>query len=323
MDFHLQFPIQNFPQKTNYAHSYLFIGSCFAENIGETMQQYKFNVNINPHGALYNPASIALALRRYIDNKILEEKNLFFEKECWHSWEHHSKFSNIDKQECLAGINKSISNANDFIKKSDWLFITFGSAFIYKQNETNKLVGNCHKVSQKEFAKSLLSVNEIVEDYKKLIHDLKKLNSKLKIIFTVSPVRYVRDGVVENNLSKARLIEAVHEIVQHHNDIFYFPAYELVIDDLRDYRFYKEDLVHPNQQAISYVFDKLMETVFDEQTKQIFEKVKEIILAKQHRPFNKDTREYQRFKTTYLEKCKGLQKESSFLNLSDEINFFR
>ena len=317
MNFNLTFPIPPFEQKVNYAQKFLFTGSCFAENIGEIMKAYKFNVQINPHGILFNPASIAVALRRYIDNKAMQENELFFENESWNSWEHHSRFSNSDKQICLTEINNSISSANDFIKNGDWLFITFGSAFVYRRNATNDFVGNCHKISQKEFTKQLLSVTEIVADYKIILQQLKTLNSKIKIIFTISPVRYIRDGIVENNLSKARLIEAVHELVKQHDNSFYFPAYELVIDDLRDYRFYKTDLVHPNEQAITYVFEKLMNTAFDEETKLLFEKIKDIITAKQHRPFNRNTEAYRKFKTVYSERCKQLQKEYSFLNLSD------
>lgn len=322
MKFHLNFTIPPFEQKINYAHKCLFVGSCFTENIGGTMLQYKFNVKINPNGVLYNPASMAVALRNYIDNKTIGENELFYANECWNSWEHHSRFSNTDKQTCLTTINNSISSAHDFIKQTDWLFITFGSAFIYKRNDTDELVGNCHKVPQKEFTKHLLTVNEIVADYKILIQQLKAINNNLKIIFTISPVRHIREGIIENNRSKARLIEAVHELVQQNDNSFYFPAYELVIDDLRDYRFYNSDLVHPNEQAISYVFEKLMSTIFDDKTKELFEKIKDIVTAKQHRPFNNTTDAYLKFKTAYMERCSQLQKDNPILDLKDEIAWF-
>jgi hypothetical protein len=320
MNLYLQFPVQPISEKINFAQQFLFLGSCFAENIGETMQRYKFNVEINPHGVLYNPASIAVALRRYAENKKMESTELFFANECWNSWEHHSRFSNTNKEICLAVINNSISSSHDKIKNTDWLFITFGSAFIYKRNE--QLVGNCHKQPQKEFAKSLMRTQEIVADYKLLIQELKKINKNLKIVFTISPVRYVRDGVVENNLSKARLIDAVHQLVQENENAFYFPAYELVMDDLRDYRFYKNDLVHPNEQAIEYVFEKLILTIFSEETKLLFDKLKAIVTAKEHKPFNEDTEAFKKFKTNFLLQCKALQKEFSFLDLKDELEYF-
>ncbi len=322
MDFHLTFPILPFTQKINYTNKILLAGSCFAENIGETMHTHKFNVRTNPNGVLFNPASIAIALRRIIENKKMQENELFFANECWNSWEHHSRFSKPDKSNCLSEINKSISTTNEFIKKADWLFITFGSAFVYKHNSNGMLVGNCHKVPQKEFAKSLLTVSEIVADYNLLLQQLKAVNSKLKVVFTISPVRYIRDGVVKNNISKARLIEAVHELVNQHNNSFYFPAYELVIDDLRDYRFYKQDLVHPNEQAIQYVFEKLVNTTFDEDTKILFEKIKDIITAKQHLPFNADTEAYRKFQDTYLKRCEQIQKDHSFLDFDNELEFF-
>lgn len=318
MNFHLSFPIKPSEQKINYAHKSLFIGSCFSENIGKTMQLYKFNVEINPNGVLFNPASIALALRRYFNNETILEKDLFFANECWNSWEHHSRFSNPDKETCLTRINSSISSAHGFLKQADWLFITFGSAFYYKRKNTGELVGNCHKVPQKEFTKQMLTVSEITADYNLLLQQLKELNKTLKIIFTISPVRYIRDGIVENNLSKARLIQAVHELIQQHDNSYYFPAYELVVDDLRDYRFYTSDLVHPNDQAISYVFEKLMNTFFDEKTKELFEKINYIITARQHKPFNSDTEGYRKFKAEYTARCWQLQMENPFLNMEDE-----
>jgi hypothetical protein len=202
------------------------------------------------------------------------------------------------------------------------LFITLGSAFIYQLISTGELVGNCHKIPQKEFTKKLLTVSEITADYKKLLKELTAINSNLKVVFTISPVRYIRDGVVENNHSKARLIEAVHELVAERENTFYFPAYELIIDDLRDYRFYKADLVHPNEQAIDYVFEKLMDTIFDEETKKLFDKIKDIVTAKEHRPFNKNTEAYQRFKATYLARCLTLKKDNGYINLDAETAYF-
>ncbi len=318
MNFYLQFPIPSFPQKINYSHSSLFIGSCFAENIGELMKDYKFNTQINPHGILYNPSSIAIALRRYMKIDFVTENELFFANDCWNSWEHHSRFSNPDKQKCLLEINKNISDAHVSLKNTEWLFITFGSAFAY--TKSGKLVGNCHKQPQKEFSKQLLNTSEIVEEYKILISELKKFNPKLQIVFTISPVRYVRDGVVENNLSKARLIGAVHQL--KNKNVFYFPAYELIIDDLRDYRFYKEDMVHPNEQAIEYVFKKFIKACFDDKTITLFEKIKEIISAKKHKPFNSETESHKKFQFTYLERCKKMQIENPFLDLSEEIKYF-
>ena len=322
MNFHLSFPIKKLSSEIKYSDKLFFMGSCFAENIGKITQQYKFNTSINPHGVLYNPSAIKTALCRYIDNAPLNEAELFFANDCWNSWEHHSRFSATEKTACLNTINEHISSAHEHLKKTEWLFITFGSAFFYSLNNSNKRVGNCHKIPQNEFSKVMLTVTEITSEYELLLKQLKGINSNLKVVFTVSPVRYVRDGVIENTLSKARLIEATHAIVAQNKNAFYFPAYEIMMDDLRDYRFYKSDLVHPTEQAIEYIFEKLVETTFSNESKHILEKIKDILKAAQHRAFNSTSESFMKFKSTYAERCKQLQKEYSFLNLKNEIEHF-
>jgi hypothetical protein len=322
MDFHLSFPITPFESKLNYKQKLLFVGSCFAENIGELMQQYKFDTVLNPHGILYNPQTILTAIQRYISNEQYTEKDLFYANECWNSWEHHSRFSNPNKDACLAELNTELNEAHHQFKQADWLFITFGSSFIYKHIETNQLVGNCHKVPQQQFEKLFLNSSEVIATYKELIEKLKVFNPKLKIVFTVSPVRYVRDGVVENNLSKAHLLSTVHQLVSDYSTVFYFPAYELVIDDLRDYRFYKTDMVHPNEQAIDYVFQKLKDVLFDKESIDTFEKIKDILRASAHRPFNSDSEEFKKFKSTYLKRCKELQESNPTIYLKKEEAYF-
>lgn len=317
MNFHLPFSISPFSEKINYNHALLFMGSCFAEEIGIQMKNNKFNALINPHGIIYNPMSIGIALRRYIYNNVLKETDLFYANECYHSLEHHSRYSNTNKTTCLANINKQITKAHEQLKKAEWLFITFGSAFVYKHSVTNTIVNNCHKLPQKIFTKELLNINEIVEDYKLLIEELVAFNNKLKVIFTVSPVRYIRDGVIENARSKSRLIEAAHQLVTTHTNAFYFPAYEIVMDDLRDYRFYKADLIHPNEQAINYVFEKLKQVILDEESQLIFEEIKDIMNAIAHKPFHSDTIAHQQFKQRYVNRFLQLQEEYPFIEWNE------
>lgn len=319
MNFHLQFPISVFPEKINYTHSSLFMGSCFAENIGSLLEKYKFKVQVNPNGILYNPLSIVAALRRYIENDQMKEGDLFFANECWNSWEHHSRFSDPDKQQCLSRINDAINSAHHFLKNAEWLYITFGSAFVYEKN--GKKVANCHKQPQKGFDKKLITASEIIKEYKHLISALKIFNPSLKIVFTISPVRYIRDGVVENNLSKAKLIEAVHFLAGE--NVLYFPAYELMMDDLRDYRFYKADMVHPNEQAIGYIFDKLKATAFSEETHPLFEKIKEILAAKEHKVFYAGSEAHEKFKARYYDRCLDLNSAHPSLDLKEELSFFK
>jgi len=323
MHFHLQFPIQPFPQQLRYSDKLFFTGSCFAENIGERMKEEKLSALINPHGVLYNPPAIETAIRRYIGNKPLKEEELFFANECWNSWEHHSRFSDPSKEACLAQINASVRTAHEQLRDADWLFITFGSAFSYKHKESGIAVSNCHKVPQKEFTKSLPDTGEIITAYHSLFADLKKLNPKLKIVLTVSPVRYVRDGVTENNLSKAILLQSVHKLAEAHDHVFYFPAYELVIDDLRDYRFYKADLVHPNEQAIDYVFEKLKDAVFDNEAKELNKSIREVLDAAKHRPFNENSGAHKKFKSTFEARSMQLQTKYPFLDLKAELDYFK
>jgi hypothetical protein len=318
MDFHLQFPVSPFPRKINYSHSSVFVGSCFAENIAEQMRNSKFKVLENPHGILYDPAGIAKALRRYCSGTVMTGDELFHANDCWNSWEHHSRFSNPDKEECLNAINRHILFAHTALGKAQWLFISFGTAFVYEKDGCS--VANCHKVPQKQFTKRFLEIPEIVNEYQQLFARLCKWNSDLKIVLSVSPVRYVRDGVEQNNRSKARLLEAVHQLKS--NDVFYFPAYELVIDDLRDYRFYGADLVHPNDQAINYVYEKFKAAAFDSPAISLSEKIGELLKAKEHRPFQKGTEAYEKFRSTYHRRCLDLKKEFPFLELEDEILHF-
>jgi hypothetical protein len=322
MNFHLHVQPPSFSTKLTYNESLLFIGSCFAENMALRMQTHKFNTLLNPHGVVYNPESIATAIRHYLTKKVYDEQDLFFANECYHSWEHHSCFSTTNAAACLSEINEQITQAHAALKNAGWLFITFGSAFVYRHKQTGKRVSNCHKQPQQEFIKELLTVNELVNIYKELIADLQKWNSQLKIVFTVSPVRYIRDGIVENTLSKARLIEVVHQL-KDDKKIMYFPAYELIIDDLRDYRFYKEDLVHPTDQAIDYVFEKLRASLFDETTTALFEKINDVVKAKAHRVFQEDTESHQKFRSTYFNRCKQLQQQYPFLVLEEELDYFK
>lgn len=322
MNFHLEFPLTSFQNKISYTDHLMFIGSCFAENIAERLKDAKLNTNINPHGILYDPLSIAKALRRYTRNNHLKESDLFFANESWNSWEHHSRFSNNNKQKSLAEINNHIEAAHEDLLKSKWLFITFGSAFSFSLKEENFAVANCHKVSQKGFNKSLLKTEVIISEYKDLIDEIRSVNPNINIIFTVSPVRYIRDGIEENNLSKAILIQSVHKLVDQFENVNYFPAYELVIDDLRDYRFYKADLVHPNEQAIDYVLKKFIDVAFNEGAKALFERIAEIRHAQLHRPFNPHSEAHQKFKLSFAERCKKLEREFPFLDLSEELLFF-
>ncbi len=322
MEFHLAFTPKPFGQKISHQHRLLLIGSCFTEQIGAKLASHKFTVLDNPNGILFNPVSITKSVLSCIENKQYKDSDLFYQNESWNSWEHHSRFSHPDKEECLHGINASQQKAHQFLKNADWLLVTLGSAFVYEM-ENHEVVANCHKVPTDKFNKRLLAVEEIVSGLQKMIEKTKAFNPGIRIIFTISPVRHLRDGFVENNRSKAALIQAVHRLTETYGDCFYFPAYELVIDDLRDYRFFAEDMVHPNYAATNYVWEKFIAACIDEPSQQLMKEIAVIMAARNHKPFNPSSEQHKKFLQTHLEKVRKLQLQFSHLDLKEEENFFK
>ncbi len=320
MDFRLEFSPKPFEVKINYQHNLLLIGSCFTEQIGTKLANCKFSVLDNPNGILFNPVSICKAIESYIDNRQYSNADLFYQNESWNSWQHHSRFSNPDKEKCLTVINESQTDAYEFLKNADWLLITLGSAFVYELD--NKVVANCHKVPTDKFEKRLLSNEEVIEGLQSTIEKAVAFNPGLNIIFTISPVRHLRDGFIENNRSKATLIHAVHQLVEKNSACFYFPAYELVIDDLRDYRFYAEDMVHPNYAATNYVWEKFITACIDEPSQQLMKEIAVIVAAKNHKPFNPTSEQHKKFLQTNMEKVNRLQKDFPYINFKGEADYF-
>lgn len=330
MQFQVPINIKSPDLRINYRDKILLTGSCFTEHIGNSLSELKFSVLQNPNGILFDPRSVCNSLISYIENKQYKKEDLFFLNEVWNSWEHHSRFSNINADESLKGINQSQQQAHDFLKQVDWLIITLGSSFSYRlTDESNNAsssrgegVANCHRAPSQWFNKHLLTIDETISLLDITYHRLKQFNAKLKIIFTISPVRHIRDGVIENNRSKARLIEAVHHMVNKFSDLFYFPAYELVIDVLRDYRFYDVDMVHPNYPATEFVMEKFRENFIDDESQQLLEEVREIVIARKHRAFQPETNAHKVFLKAHLDKTKELQSKYTFLDLKDEIGYF-
>ena len=335
MDFMLNIELKKLPQPITYREKILLIGSCFTEHIGNSLHNLKFSILQNPHGILFDPASVCKSLISYVDNKKYKDSDLFQLNEVWHSWEHHSRFSHTDKKEGLLAINNSQQQAHEFLKQSTWVIITLGSAFSYKLKkdapERERLKGkgreeagvaNCHRAPAKWFDKTLLEIHEIIFMLDSCLQRLSEFNPALKIIFTVSPVRHIRDGIVENNRSKARLIETVHHVVNKYENCFYFPAYELVIDVLRDHRFYDIDLVHPNYAATEFVLEKFADCCIAEEARELMQEVRKIVTARKHRAFQPETKAHAQFLISHFEKAKELQQKYPFLELKDEIKYF-
>lgn len=275
----------------SHSDSIFLAGSCFSENIGNLLQQHKFNALSNPNGILFNPLSIATSLDNIINIEAADEK-LFVERDGnYFSFLHHSSINAVSKKELANKIDSQNENSLEFLKHVTQIIITFGTAYYYHHKTLDKPVANCHKQPQQVFEKKLLSVKEITTVYDKLLAQIHAINPNIRVIFTVSPVKYLKDGVIENNLSKSVLLLAVHELVKQRNNSFYFPAFELVNDDLRDYRFYKEDMAHPNEQAINYVWDKFSDCFFSEATKDLNKHIHKLNLALQHTQLHQSQQE--------------------------------
>ncbi len=323
MNFLTHIDIKALPMPITYQHKIMLMGSCFTEHIGNNLQELKFHTLQNPNGILFEPMSVCRSLVSYIQHKKYKEDDLFEHNELWQSWDHHSRFSSPEKQTALALINQSQQAAHDFIKQADWLIITLGSSFVYKLKDEQRYVANCHKAPAQWFDKYLLPIDEQIATLDNTMHQLFHANPKLKIIFTISPVRHLRDGVVENNRSKARLLETVHHLVNKFDRLFYFPAYELVIDVLRDYRFYDIDLAHPNYAATQFVMEKFTDYAFREPTLELMKEIRQIVTAKNHKPFHPDSKQHQQFLKQHLEKTMAIAEAHPQLDLSEELSFFK
>jgi hypothetical protein len=323
MDLMLNLNIPKSPREITHKHKILSVGSCFTEHIGNALLDYKFDVLQNPNGILFDPMAVCSSLVSYIQNRQYNQGDLFYLNELWHSWNHHSRFSHTDPVQALQKINASQDSAHQFLKEADWVIITLGSAFTYKLVEQNyQSVANCHRAPAQWFQKHLSTLDEIIARLDNTIHQLFHFNRKLHIIFTISPVRHIRDGVVDNNRSKARLIEAVHHLVNKFDKLYYFPSYELVIDVLRDYRFYAEDMVHPNYLATDFVLENFIQTYMSKATLDLIEDLKKIAIARKHRSVHPGTEAHKKFLQSHLAKTQALQEKYPHLRLEKEIDYF-
>ncbi|HYC29325.1 MAG TPA: GSCFA domain-containing protein [Chitinophagaceae bacterium] len=322
MDFFVDINIPQPPVRISYKEKIMLTGSCFTAHIGNSLAELKFPVMQNPNGILFDPASVASSIVSYIQDKRYTQDDLFYLNEVWNSWQHHSVFSHVDAEQCLAGINRSQEQAHGFLKSADWTIITLGSSFSYQLTSGKGPVANCHRAPGQWFRKHLMTIEEINSALDGCLHQLWQFNRNIKVIFTVSPVRHIRDGVIENNRSKARLIEVVHHLVNKFDNIFYFPAYELVVDVLRDYRFYDIDMVHPNYAATEFVLEKFTQHYVDEASQALMQEIKKIVTARKHKPFQPETQAHKLFLRSHLEKAQALQQQHSYLDLREEIDYF-
>jgi hypothetical protein len=323
MQLSLTLDIPPLPAPISYTHQLLLIGSCFTEHIADRLQHHKFHVLQNPHGILFNPLSVASSLNSYVAAKQYTEADLFYLNELWNSWDHHTRFSHTQQQQALAAINQSQQSAAAAVRSAQWIMITLGSAFQYYLTDSGLPVANNHRAPAQWFEKRMLPISDIIAALSTSINNIASVNSQANILFTISPVRHIRDGVTDNNRSKARLIEAVHELCSMHPHVHYFPAYELIIDILRDYRYYDIDFVHPNYMATSFVWEHFVKACINPDDYNIMAKVNDLMIAKGHKTRFPDTMAHQKFKETYLAKTLSLQAQYPHLQLSDLAHYFQ
>ncbi|MEW7278642.1 GSCFA domain-containing protein [Aquimarina sp. 2201CG1-2-11] len=295
MNLQTKIPLQPKEPQIDYTSGILSLGSCFAENIGEKLSQYKFRNDINPFGILFHPKAIETFLWMATQDEKYTETDLFFMNERWHCFDAHSSLSSTDKNTLRNHLNKKLAVTKAKIQTSSHVIITLGTAWVYRLKALDMIVANCHKIPQKEFQKELLSVNEVVQCLQNCIHLVRAINPSVQFIFTVSPVRHSKDGFVENTRSKSHLFTAIHHVIDKIKGASYFPAYEIMMDELRDYRFYNEDMIHPSKLAIQYIWECFIEVWISKEATQIMNKVEEIVKGISHKPFNPQSVAYQKF----------------------------
>lgn len=316
MDFRTSIPIPQASPKITYDSRVFLVGSCFVENIGKKLDYYKFSQLQNPFGILFHPAAISKFFKNIAKNRVYTESDIFWSNEQWHCFDAHSSLSHSDKRKILDSLNTNLKEAGSFLQETTHLIITLGTAWSYIHVETGQRVANCHKIPQKSFKKELQSVEDIEVSLNNIVLFLKEINPEITVIFTVSPVRHIKDGFVENQRSKAHLITAIHKLLENEKSIpplginrFYFPAYELMIDELRDYRFYTRDMLHPSATAIDYIWSRFIETWFSQEAIQLLSKIESIQKGLAHRPFNPDSTAHLKFLKKLEQEISELQKQ--------------
>ena len=307
MEFRTKIPIIPQEPKIGYDSKILLLGSCFVENIGKNLEYYKFQTLQNPFGILFHPAAISNFLQKVKSRYVFTERDIFFHNERWHSFAAHSALSNTDKDRMLREMNAAVEETYSFLKSASHVIITAGTAWAYKLKETGRTVANCHKLPQKNFTKELTEVNS---NMTACVEIIKELNPEAVVIFTVSPVRHLKDGFVQNQQSKARLISAIHELIEglpSGAKGVYFPSYEIMMDELRDYRFYEDDMVHPSRTAVNYIWEKFQEAWIASETEKVMKEVARIQQGLSHRPFNEKSEAHQTFLKNLEAKIESLR----------------
>jgi lysophospholipase L1-like esterase len=298
----------------DYDSKILLIGSCFSENIGDKLSYFKFQATQNPFGILFHPKAIENFITNAINKKEYSSEDFIFQNEIWHSFDAHSSVSSTLKNDLQNKLNTAISSTHKKLKEASHIIITLGTSWVYRFIETDSIVANCHKIPQKKFLKELLTVDEITESLDAIITLLKDENKDINVLFTVSPIRHLKDGFIENTQSKAHLNAGIHGVINARSNIYYFPSYEIMMDELRDYRFYSEDMIHPNTTAINYIWQKFTDIWFSDEALATMKEIDVIQKGMLHKPFQENTNQHQQFLKNLAVKKAKIQEQFSFIN---------
>jgi GSCFA family len=322
MELRTTFNITPSPVKITYNDPVMFIGSCFTSSVGQQFEAGHLPVMINPSGTVYNPGSVINTLNTIIYAEEYTEKDIFNFNGTWLSFDHYTDFSSDNKAELLKKINERSAEARKFLSAARFLFITFGTARVYRWKTSGKVVSNCHKIPAARFTHEMLSVEDITEMWTTQLGRLKILYPRLKIVFTISPVRHWKDGAHGNQVSKSTLFLAVEKLLEHHSAPSYFPAYELIMDDLRDYRFYADDMLHPSDAAVDYIWNAFSDCYFDKNTIDTWKEVEKITNAVTHRFRSGSSESIKTFAEAVLKKIDTVCLKQPSLDLSSERKYF-
>lgn len=298
--------IQPIDQPIAYGDGLIFLGSCFADEVGGICRGLGFNALVNPFGVLYNPASIAQSLERLYSGTPFSHKEVIRVGEGQYcTFSHNTAFWNVSESALLEQVNQSLVKAHAYFEKSKWVILSLGTSWAFRDKETQKVVSNCHKLPAARFERVFLSVEQSV----RCLSEIVQQHPEKRFIFTVSPLRHVKDGLHENQLSKAALLLAVDEVCKAFNNAHYFPAYEILLDELRDYRFYKEDMVHPTEQAVRYIWERFVDFAIDPKEKPAMKAAAELRQMLQHRPLFPESEAYKRFEQLKEKKINELKRD--------------
>lgn len=312
MKLQTQIPLQKAEKQIDYESRLVFLGSCFSENIGEKFTYFKFRSLRNPFGILFHPLAIENLVSRALRKKRYTQDDIFYHNERWQCYDAHSDLSALSQETLLGALNEGLEKTAEHLATATHVGITLGTAWVYRHRETGAIVANCHKVPQKQFSKELLGIAEMKVALNAIMASVRSINPKVQFIYTVSPVRHLKDGFVENQRSKAHLISAVHTVLG--GGVSYFPSYEILMDELRDYRFYKEDMVHPNSLAIAYIWEKFKEVWIAEEARPVMDRVDAVQKGRKHRPFYPDSEQHRNFLKNLDKKMENLREEFPFMD---------